>query len=147
MRHNGRSNWSIRGKSLRRKTLAVVSGFLLASVLLVGCVYKSKPVGIVPVEQVTWFIRVSETTREEVLELFGEPQLIESEGDQEVFTYRSGTQVKVFVFWPWGGGFSTREKVDTLKIFIDPAGVVSDYTISKGEGWKVLREETEQGKR
>lgn len=150
MRHNGRSNWSVRGKSLRRRTLVAVSWFLLASYLLVGCVYKTKPIGIVPVEQVSWFIQTSKTTREEVLELFGEPEHIESEGDHEVFTYRSGTQVKVFIFAPIPApgalGLKTKEKVDTLKIFIDHTGVVSDYTISKGE-WKPLREENEKGKR
>jgi outer membrane protein assembly factor BamE (lipoprotein component of BamABCDE complex) len=128
----------------------VVSRFLLVSLLLVGCVYKSKPVGGKPIsESYARSIRVSETTREKVLEWFGEPQHIKSDGDQEVFTYRSGTQVKVFVFAPlphavWG--LRTKEKVDTLKIFIDPTGVVSHYTYSKGEEWKVLREENEKGK-
>ena len=72
-------------------------------------------------------IVIGKTTQTEVLRLFGSPYQIESQDKGQVITYLYGTE---FI---WTSGIYTESKLnaDVLKVYIDDAGVVKDYSFSK----------------
>ncbi len=111
---------------MRQPFLFILSGLLLASLIMGGC--SSRLVGEPIDEDNIPKIAVGKTTREEILELFGSPYRIETKGDEEILTYLYGSRFT----WTMVLYTETREKADILDVFIDQKGIVSNYTFSKG---------------
>jgi len=72
-------------------------------------------------------IVIGKTTRANVLQLFGSPYRIESAGDKEILTYVYGEEIVGSI----GIYTERRQRADVLIVYIDRAGVVSDYSFSK----------------
>jgi outer membrane protein assembly factor BamE (lipoprotein component of BamABCDE complex) len=72
-------------------------------------------------------IASGKTTRADVLRLFGSPYRIESAGDKEILTYVYGEEMVGSI----GIYTERRQRADVLTVYIDRAGVVSDYSFSK----------------
>jgi outer membrane protein assembly factor BamE (lipoprotein component of BamABCDE complex) len=72
-------------------------------------------------------IAIGKTARAEVLQLFGSPYKISSAGDKEVLTYVYGEEMIGTI----GVYTERRQRADVLTIYIDRAGIVSDYSFSK----------------
>jgi len=72
-------------------------------------------------------IVIGKTTRTDVLQWFGSPYRIESAGDKEILTYVYGEETIGSI----GIYTERRQRADVLTIYIDRAGVVSDYSFSK----------------
>jgi outer membrane protein assembly factor BamE (lipoprotein component of BamABCDE complex) len=73
-------------------------------------------------------IVIGKTTQTEVLRLFGSPYQIESQDKGQVLTYLYGEEFN------WTVVFYSEKKLkaDILRVYIDDAGVVKDYSFSKG---------------
>lgn len=72
-------------------------------------------------------ISIGKTTRAEVLQMFGSPYRIETAGDKEVLTYVYGEEMIGTI----GIYTERRQRADVLTVYIDRAGIVSDYSFSK----------------
>ena len=72
-------------------------------------------------------IAIGKTTRADVFRLFGSPYRIESAGDKEILTYVYGEEMSgsIVIYT------ERRQRADLLTVYIDRAGVVSDYSFSK----------------
>ncbi len=111
---------------MRQLFLFILSGLLLASLIMGGC--GRRLVGAPIDEENISKIAVGKTTREEVLELFGSPYRIETKGDEEILTYLYGSNF----FWTVILYTESKDSADILTVFIDQKGIVSNYTFSKG---------------
>lgn len=72
-------------------------------------------------------IAIGKSTRAEVFRLFGSPYRIESAGDKEILTYVYGEEIVGSI----GIYTERRQRADVLTVYIDRAGIVSDYSFSK----------------
>jgi hypothetical protein len=73
-------------------------------------------------------IAIGKTTRADVLRLFGSPYYrIESARGSEILTYVYGEELVGSI----GIYTERRQRADVLTVYIDRAGVVSDYSFSK----------------
>lgn len=73
-------------------------------------------------------VESGKTTKAEVLRLFGSPYRIEIVENREILTYVYGKDTAMwYLFYT-----QRNQEADVLTFFIDDAGVVSNYSFSKG---------------
>jgi outer membrane protein assembly factor BamE (lipoprotein component of BamABCDE complex) len=109
---------------MKRKALAAVV-LLLVALMMAGCARRL--VGSPIREENVSRIAVGKTTRTEILQMFGSPYQIESKDDKEVLFYLYGHEWQAtFILYT-----ERRQEADILTVYINRAGVVSDYAFSK----------------
>ena len=109
---------------MTRKSFVVVI-LLLVALTTVSCARRL--VGSPIREENIPKIIVGKTTRTEILRLFGSPYQVDSKDDKEVLIFLYGHEWQAtFILYT-----ERRQEADILIVYIDRAGVVSDYAFSK----------------
>lgn len=109
---------------MRQKALWIVMALLFGFGML-GCA--GRLVGSPIREENIPKIVVGKTTRSEILRLFGSPYQVESKDDKEILIFLYGHEWQAtFILYT-----ERRQEADILTVYIDWAGIVSDYAFSK----------------
>jgi len=117
-----------------------LSSFLILSIFLIGCsngrVYVGSEIREVPNEK----IRIGQTTKGEVLQIFGPPERIQRQFDGDVFVYAylRKNSTKFTLEEPYLTNFALfqytkiQQKKDILVILFDQEGVVKSFGYQRG---------------